>query len=386
MPGPLTGVRVIDLTHVLNGPFCTMLLAHMGAEVLKIEHGKGDRFRHAWMPMDATHDGYEFLVVNANKKAITLNLKPDKGKDIFRELVKKADVVVENFSIGVMDRLGLGYSQLREINPRIIYASSKGFGEDGPYKHMRANASTIMAATGWTNAAWEYAGKDGGKSLGIGDEASGVSMATGILAALYEREKSGRGQKLTVSMQEALLGFMVSSMHTHFEKQAIGGVPKQCADGYMAFHLPDITNELWEDFAKAMGHPEALEDPRFATPETRRANYPAVEQAAQEWVKATPRDRLWEILLETGSSSAPVLRLAEVYDDRHLKARDAFVDIEHPEAGTIKMLRPWVRFSETPTAITHAGPRMGEHNHSVYKDLLGMDAAEVDRLEAEGVL
>src|SRR5919197_1356531 len=155
MPGPLHGVRVIDLTHVLNGPFSTMLLAHMGAEVVKIEHGPGDRFRHAWMPIDADHDGYEFLWVNSNKKCITLDLKHPRGKELFRELVKRADIVAENFTVGVMDRLGLGYEALREINPRLIYASSKGYGERGPYKHIRANASTIMSITGWTNAAWE---------------------------------------------------------------------------------------------------------------------------------------------------------------------------------------------------------------------------------------
>ena len=149
MAGPLSGVRVLDLTHVLNGPFCTMLLAHLGAEVLKVEHGSGDRFRHAWMPPDAKHDGYEFLMVNSNKKGITLNLKHEKGCNLFRELVKKSDVLAENFTVGVMERLGFGYETLHELNPRLIYACSRGYGESGPYKHVRANAATIMAMSGW---------------------------------------------------------------------------------------------------------------------------------------------------------------------------------------------------------------------------------------------
>src|SRR6516164_2191518 len=167
MPGALDGVRVVDLTHVLNGPFATMLLAHMGAEVLKIEYGEGDRFRHAWMPLDAGHDGYEFLVVNTNKKGITLNLKHERGREIFLDLVRRSDVVVENFSVGVMDRLGLGYPVLREVNPGIVYASSKGYGEDGPNAQLRANAQTIMGATGWTDVSWSFSGRKGTIPQGI---------------------------------------------------------------------------------------------------------------------------------------------------------------------------------------------------------------------------
>src|SRR5581483_2140325 len=159
--GPLLGVRVLDLTHVLNGPFCTMLLAHMGADVLKLEYGGGDRFRHAWMPIDADHDGYEFLAVNANKRGFTLNLKHERGRALFLELVERSDVVVENFSVGVMDLLGLSYEELRAVNPGIVYAASRGFGDSGPHAVRRANAQTIMASTGWTNATWEFSGRPG---------------------------------------------------------------------------------------------------------------------------------------------------------------------------------------------------------------------------------
>ena len=145
MAGALDGVRVLDLTHVLNGPFCTVQLAHMGAEVIKVEYGAGDRFRHAWMPVDVKRDGYEFIAVNANKKGIVVDLKQAEGKQVFVELVKRSDIVVENFTTGTMDRLGLGYEALREINPRLIYACSRGYGESGPYRHVRANAATISA-------------------------------------------------------------------------------------------------------------------------------------------------------------------------------------------------------------------------------------------------
>jgi crotonobetainyl-CoA:carnitine CoA-transferase CaiB-like acyl-CoA transferase len=384
--GPLTGLRVIDLTHVLNGPFATMLLAHMGADVVKIEHGKGDRFRHAWMAVDADHDGYEFLVVNTNKRGITLNLKHDKGKELFRELVKNADVVVENFSIGVMDRLGLSYERLREVNPRIIYASSRGYGEDGPSAHLRANAATIMAATGWTNAGWDFAGKQGTIPQGIGDEAAGVSLAVGILAALYGRAQTGVGQRIEVSMQEALLGFMVSNFHTLFEKRRVGALPKQCADGYVAFHLPDMSQELWKAFATALGHPEAIADPRFETVQSRREHYAEWDEMVATWVRSSTRAELAQVFRDTGISAAPVKSLAEVVEDEHLHERRAFVEVEDAKAGTVTMLRPWIRFSDTPAAIRTSAPQVGQHNDEVYRELLGLGEAELAELRAEGVI
>jgi crotonobetainyl-CoA:carnitine CoA-transferase CaiB-like acyl-CoA transferase len=386
MTGALDGVRIIDLTHVLNGPFSTMLLAHMGAEVIKVEYGDGDRFRHAWMPLDADHDGYEFLVVNTNKKGITLNLKAEKGKHLFTELVKRADVVVENFSVGVMERLGFGYAELREINSRIIYANAKGYGNDGPLAHIRANAQTIMAATGWTNVSWEFSGRAGTIPQGIGDEAAGVSMALGIVAALYSREKTGQGQKIEVSMQEALLGFMVSNFHTHFEGQSVGAPAKQCADGYVAFHLPDMPQEQWESFLVAMGHPEAADDQRFASVRARREHYAEWEELVTGWVRATTRARLVEVFRVTGISAAPVQTLAEVVEDSHLHDRGAFVEVDDPHAGSVKMLRPWIRFSDTPSAIASSAPEIGQHNAEVYGELLGISDAELKELQDEGVI
>ena len=385
MSGPLEGIRIIDLTHVLNGPFCTMLLAHMGADVIKIEYGEGDRFRHSWMPPSVKRDGYEFLMVNSNKKGITLNLKHPKGKELFRDLVKASDVVVENFSIGVMERLGLGYDELKEINPQIIYASSKGFGEDGPYRHVRANASTINAMSGWQYAAEHLANQPGMKVLGIGDEAAGVSMALGICAALIGRSRTGKGQKLEVSMQEAVLGFLVSTFHTFFEGIRVGQPPKEAADGHYAFHLPDLSDELWAKLASAMGHPEMTDDPRFANQRARRENYPELEELTTAWVKTKTRQELWELFSSFGLSSAPVLNVGEVIDDPHIKERGAFVEVEHPEAGTVKLLRPWIRFQGTPTEIERAAPLVGQDNEEVYGRVLGLDAAAIEALVEEGV-
>jgi len=388
MTGPLTGVRVLDLTHVLNGPFCTMILAHMGAEVLKVEVGEGDRYRRIWMEPDAGRDGYEFLMVNANKKGITINLKHPKGKKLFKDLAAQCDVVAENFTVGVMDRLGLGYEDLKKINPRIIYASTKGYGESGPYQHVRANAGTINAISGWTWCAQQMAGIDELHTMGIGDEAAGVSLCLGTLAALYAREQTGVGQKVEVAMQEALLGFMVSSFHRHFEKQSVGGLPKKCADGYYALSTNNLemSDENWATLASAMDRPELASDPAYATASARRRNRHGVDEVVSGWLARKTRQEVWDVLSSLGLSSAPVLSLGEVIEDRHIKAREAFVDVEHPQAGSVKLLAPWVRFSETPSRIERPSPLVGQHNEEVFGKLLGLSPDDVRTLAEEGAI
>jgi crotonobetainyl-CoA:carnitine CoA-transferase CaiB-like acyl-CoA transferase len=338
------------------------------------------------MPVDAGRDGYESLVVNANKRCITLNLKSDEGAKVFERLVEVCDVVVENFAVGVMDRLGYGFEKLRSINPKIVYARSSGYGSSGPYAKVPAFAVTTMAISGWTQSGWDNAGEEGLKPLGIGDEAAGVSMALGICAALYEKEKTGVGSAVDVSMQEAQMGFMVSSFHTHFEGQEVAAAPSRCADGYVSFHMPDLNDERWSRFCARMGHPEGTEDPRFADLDARRRNFPDLMETVRSWVTTMPKAELWEIFVAEGIPGAPVLALGEAIDDAHVKERGAFVEVDHPEAGTLTMLRPWVRFSNHDTKISHAGPAIGEHNDEVYGELLGLSSAEIDELRAQGAV
>jgi crotonobetainyl-CoA:carnitine CoA-transferase CaiB-like acyl-CoA transferase len=386
MPGPLSGIRVLDLTHVLNGPFCTLMLAHMGAEVLKIEYGEGDRFRHIWMPPGVKRDGYEFIAMNCNKKGIILDMKKTEGKNLFFDLMKKSDVVVENFSAGAMERLGVGYEALREINPRIIYACSRGFGESGPYKHVRANAATISAIAGYAHEGMRLSKTPGAKTPSLGDETAGVSMCTGILAALYHREKTGKGQKIEVAMHEAILGFMVSALHMHFEKQEVGPAPKPCNDGYYYFHVPDMTDEAWAKLTSALGDASLAKDPRFLNVRDRQRNYAAVESAISDLVSRKSRREVWAVMSSLGLASAPVLTVGESVEDEHLKARGAFVEIDHPEAGKVKILAPWVRFSDTPGAITSPAPLMGQHNMEVFGGILGLSAEEIDALEEKKII
>jgi crotonobetainyl-CoA:carnitine CoA-transferase CaiB-like acyl-CoA transferase len=386
MPGPLSGIRVLDLTHVLNGPFCTLVLAHMGAEVLKVEYGEGDRFRHIWMPPDVKRDGYEFIAMNSNKKGVVLDMKQPEGKKLFLDLMKKSDVVVENFSAGAMERLGLGYETLSEINPRIIYACSRGYGESGPYKHVRANAATISAIAGWAHEGMRLSKTPGAKTPSLGDETAGASMCMGILAALYNREKTGKGQKIEVSMHEAILGFMVSSLHMHFEKQEVGPAPKPCNDGYYYFHLPDLNDQAWTKLTAALGDASLAKDPRFLTVGDRQRNYSAVEEAISNLVRRKSRREVWEAMSSLGLASGPVLTVGESIEDQHLKARNAFVEVEHPEAGKVKVLAPWVRFSDTPGAITSPAPLMGQHSREVFGTVLGLTTKEIDALEQKKII
>jgi crotonobetainyl-CoA:carnitine CoA-transferase CaiB-like acyl-CoA transferase len=195
MPGALHDVRVLDFTHALNGPFCTMLLGHLGAEIIKIESPSGDNFRHIWMPPGSKIDGYEFLWINVNKKSVVLNLKSKTGIDLARRLIVHADVLVENFQKGTMERFGLDYQSIKAISPRLIYACSRGYGEWGPYAEYGNTAATNNSIAGWTHTAWQESGVEGKRALGIGDEAAGISMALGILAALHARQSTGEGQK-----------------------------------------------------------------------------------------------------------------------------------------------------------------------------------------------
>lgn len=386
MPGALDDIRVIDFTHALNGPFCTMLLGHLGAEVIKIEPPGGDSFRRIWMPRDASVDGYEFLWVNTNKKSIVLNLKTPRGQELARELIAHSDVLVENFQKGTMERFGLDYDSVKDLNPRLIYACSRGFGEWGPYSAYGSTAGNNNGMTGWTHTAWEYSGAPGTKALGIGDEAAGVSMALGILAALHARERTGRGQKIVVSMQEAVLGFMVSRFHEHFTGNPVGLGPVPVADGYFMLRTPEINDATWRRLAAAIEREDLVEDPRFATATARRQHRQELEELVRTWARGKTRQQVWEALKDLGYFGAPVLSIAEVLEDPHIKARRAFIQRDHPTAGPVTLLAPWIHLSETPASIREDAPAIGQHTDEVLGGLLGLAAAELAELRTQGVV
>ena len=386
MPGALEDIRVIDFTHALNGPFCTMMLGHMGAEIIKIEPPAGDGFRRSWMPPNSKVDGYEFLWINANKKSVVLNLKEARGADLARRLIAKADVVVENYHTGTMEKFGLGYEDLKKINPRIIYSCSRGFGESGPYKDYGSTAHTNNSMTGWTHTGWNYSGAPGTKAIGIGDEAAGVSMVCGILAALHARERTGEGQRIVVSMQEALLGFMISEFHEHFIGIEIGNKPVPVADGYFTLRIPDLSDRGWVKLVQFMERDDLLEDARFATAAARKQHRAELYELIRSWIGGKKRQELWDGLHEIDYFGAPVLSMGEVIEDKHIKERQAFIDRNHPTAGRTKLLAPWIHMSKTPASIRDDSPALGQHTDEVLGRVLGLGTTELSALRAESVI
>jgi len=386
MPGALDDIRVIDFTHALNGPFCTMLLGHMGAEIIKIEPPGGDGFRRSWMPPDAKVDAYEFLWINVNKKSVVLNLKTARAVELARQLIAKADVVVENYHAGQMEKFGLGYEDLRKINPRVIYSCSRGFGESGPYKDYGSTAHTNNSMTGWTHTGWNYSGAPGTKAIGIGDEAAGVSMVCGILAALHARERTGEGQRIVVSMQEALLGFMISEFHEHFIGIEIGNKPVPVADGYFTLRIPDLSDRGWIDLAKFMERDDLIEDARFTTARARKQHRSELYDLIRSWMRGKNRQELWNGLRNIDYFGAPVLSMGEVLEDAHIKARQAFIERNHPQAGPTTLLAPWIHMSKTPPSIRAGAPLLGQHTDEVLGGVLGLSSSELAALHSERVI
>jgi crotonobetainyl-CoA:carnitine CoA-transferase CaiB-like acyl-CoA transferase len=385
MPGALQDLRVIDFTHALNGPFCTMLLGHLGAEIIKIEPPSGDRFRRSWMPRDAKKDGYEFLWINVKKKSVALNLKSERGVDLAPQLITRADVLVENFQQGTMERFGLDYESLKTLNPRLIYACSRGYGEWGPYANYGNTAASNNSIAGWTHSAWKNNGAPGTKTLGIGDEAAGVSIALGILAALHARERTGEGQKVEVSMQEAVLGFMTSSMHEHFTGNSVGNRPMKVADGYFTLRVPEMSDAVWAQTAPLIGRNDLLQDPRFTTAAARRQHLTELEQIVRTWASGKTRQEIWDGLRDLDYFGAPVLSIGEVMEDQHIKERRAFIERDHPTAGHTTLLAPWIHLSTTPTSIHHDAPAIGQHTDEVLGGL-GLTTADLADLRAQGVV
>ena len=376
---------MIDFTHALAGPFSAMLLGHLGAEIIKIEPPGGDEFRRLWMQPGATVDAYESLWINVNKKSIVVNLKTEKGVDLARRLIARADVLVENYQKGVMERFGLDYDSVKSLNPRLIYACSRGYGEWGPYANYGNTAASNNSIAGWTHAAWKNNGAPGTKTLGIGDEAAGMSIAVGILAALHARERTGEGQKVEVSMQEAVLAFMTSSMHEHFTGNTVGNRPMKVADGYFTLRVPDMSDSVWAQLAKLIGQDGLLQDTRFATAAARRKHRAELEEIVRTWATGKTRQELWDGLRELDYFGAPVLSIGEVLEDPHIKERRAFIERDHPSAGPITLLAPWIHLSKTPTSIHHDAPAIGQHTDEVLSEL-GLTKAELSALRAEGVV
>lgn len=393
---PLEDVRVLDLSHALAGPFCSTMLADFGAEVIKLEPRDGGDIARAWgAPLPGSETAY-FVSLHRNKKGIAVDLKRPEGKEIFFRLVEKSDVVLENYRTGALDRLGLGYDIARQRNPGIIYCSISGFGQDGPYRDRAALDLILQAESGMISATGEPGGHGVRCGVSIADMTAGMYAAYGIMLALRVKAHTGRGQAIDVSMLEgqlSLLGTMIGGY------LADGEVPRPMGTAYKAL-LPYQTfrtktrdlalavgsEKLWKVFCPVIGCPELADDPRYRTNADRARNRDTLIPKLQD-VFLTRSYEDWEtVLLANGIPVGAINDLAQVVNHPQVKARGALVEMDHPRAGTVRMVGPPIRLSETPGSLRTPAPMLGEHTDEVLRDVLGLGANEVAALRSKGAI
>lgn len=393
---PLSGIRVLDLTRVLAGPFCTMILSDLGAEVIKVEiPGSGDDSR-AFGPFLHNRSLY-FLSINRAKKSVSLNLKSPRGKEILKDLVKHCDILVENYRPGTMEKLGLGYDVLKEINPRLIYAASTGFGHSGPDSHKPAYdilaqaRGGIMSITGHPDCDPTRVG------MSLGDITAALFTGIGINAALYHRTVTGLGQKIDVSMLDSQVAILENALVRY---QAEGSSPEplgnrhptiapfQAYRGNDAHFVIAVGNDnLWSSFCKALDHEALLNDLRFSTNRLRTDNIEELNQILIP-IFATKSSHEWlKIMDAAGIPNAPINNVEEVMNDIQVLARNMIVEVEDNLAGTIKIAGNPIKMSSVPESPARGKvPEIGEHNYEIYTGLLGMSPENIAELKDAGVI
>ncbi len=394
--GALHGIRVLDLTRVLAGPYCTMFLGDLGAEVVKVEQpGVGDDTR-GWGPPFAGGESAYFLSVNRNKQSLALDLKSPEGKDLLRRLAHRSDVLIENFRPGTMERLGLGEKELHAANPRLIYASLSAFGADGPMSGAPGYDLIVQAWGGLMSITGTPDGEPTKVGVAIIDVIAGLMLGKAICAALYAREKLGVGQTLDTSLLEAQVACLVNAGSNYLIGGQIPGrygnahpsiVPYQSfktADGYLVIGVASET--IWRRFCAAIGRADLTDDPRFA----KNAERVAHRDELLKILRATfgSRDsKTWsEVLHEAEVPCAPVQTVDQVFSDPQVIHRGMLAEIEHPSAGKIKMAGVPVKFSATPASLRLPPPRLGEHTQDVLEGWLNMTTQEILALREKGIL
>jgi crotonobetainyl-CoA:carnitine CoA-transferase CaiB-like acyl-CoA transferase len=396
LTAPLDGVRVIDLSRILAGPFATLTLADLGAEVIKIEApGKGDDTR-SWGPPFKGGESTYFLSVNRSKLGVTLNFKKSRGKELLLRLLEDADVLVENFRTGALDKLGLGYESLASRYPRLIYCSISGYGHTGPrsmepgYDVIIQGESGVMSVTGSPDGPPFKVG------ISIADITTGMYAVQGILAAFYQREKSGRGQKVDL----ALLDSMVSTLTYQAEIYlAAGETPQrlgnrhpsivpyetfEASDGY--FTLGVANNSLWHRFCETVGWQHMEQDPLFAHVADRNRNYGKLRELLDNLFRQHPVSHWIDLLRRAGLPCGEVRSIPKALEDPHLKERDMILPLEHPRAGAIRSTGCPIKLSSMAETKAFPAPTLGQHNRTVYREILGLAESEYKALEADGII
>lgn len=399
--GALENLTVLDLTRVLAGPFCTMMLADMGANVIKIEIPNGGDDTRAYPPfrehnLQGERESLYFANLNRNKKGVTLNLKTPEGKELFKKMVSRADVVVENYRPGVMDKLGLGYDVLKEINPRIIYAAVSGFGCYGPY-HLRPGYDILAQAMGGMMA---ITGPKGGgptrAGSALGDILGGLHVTIGILAAVNARTITGRGQRVDVSLMDSVIAATENTALKYLES---GEIPPRMGNRYAAvspydgFRCKDgvviiacgnqkLYNKLCTEI---LDRPDMITDPRFVDMPGRLKYQDDIQVVVEDWLKDKTMHEATDILLSHGIPAGPILDISQILADPHVKEREMFVEMEHPTLGHITVNGCAIKLMDTKPAVRTPAPALGQDNRAVYQQMLGLSDAEFDVLHEKQV-
>jgi len=390
------GVRVLDLSRVLAGPFCGMLLADMGAEVIKLEiPGRGDDSRQ--FPPFVGEESMYYVNLNRGKKSITVNLKTDEGRRLFVELVKRCDVLLENFRPGTMERLGLGYERLREANPRLVYAAISGFGQYGPYRGrpgydiIGQAMGGLLSITGWPDGPPTRSG------TAIGDILSSLFCCVGILAALNIRERTGEGQMVDISLVDSVFAALENIPQRFYVD---GRVPRRIGNRYEFVYPYDtframdgwvvigIANDaIWDRFIEASSLKGLGADPRFASNVLRVENHEALKPLIEEWTRGREKTAIVELLNRHRVPSCPIYDVKEASEDEHIGgARGMVVELDQPGLGAVKVQGSPVKMSETKPAPRGPAPSLGQDTYEVLRELLGVAPEEYERLRERGVV
>jgi formyl-CoA transferase len=382
------GVRVLELGQIYNGPYCGLLLAQLGADVIKIEPPGGEQLRFRSHQPTESH---EFVMLNSNKRSVVLDLKTDAGRRALLDLVETADVLIENFAPGTMERLQLGAERLLEHNPRLIVASGKGYGSSGPYAHMSAMDITVQAMSGSASATGDPDGPPTKSGAAFVDFSGGIHLFGAISAALFQRERTGRGQIVEVSMHDTIYPMMASSLgglHNNPDRElpertgnrhsGMAVAPYniyEASDGWLAIIC--IAERHWHGVATALGRPEMIDDPRFRTEKDRVDNIDAVDREVSSATRMRTRAELVRDLQAAGVPCAPVKSIREVDTDEHLIQRGMITYVDHPTRGRAPVPGCPLRLSDSPVGPLRAAPVLGESTEQVLGELCGEETQHV---------